>query len=166
MELKYNNQKFEVEAVFKDKRLSGKIDGADKEFSAFKVNDNTYHFNHGANSFNAYAAEDDKHIYIFIDGKNYTFDKVFEEEKDFGSGSGITGNSESIVPPMPGSIVKIIAEQGEHIKEGDPVIIVEAMKMETTLFAGIDGIVKEINVKEGEQVDSDKVLVLIEKEEE
>ena len=62
---------------------------------------------------------------------------------------------------MPGSIVKILVEPNQKVGEGEPIVIVEAMKMEITLYSSIEGIVSEINVQVGEQVDSDKVLVVI-----
>ncbi len=67
---------------------------------------------------------------------------------------------------MPGSIVKVLVEKGQKVDEGDGLIIIEAMKMETTMYSSISGIVTEVNAKAGEQVDSDKVLLVVEKEKE
>lgn len=69
-----------------------------------------------------------------------------------------------IVCPMPGKIVKFLVEEGQSVKTGDPVVIVEAMKMENEFKAGIDGTVKEIKAAAGESVESGAVLVVIEEE--
>ena len=51
---------------------------------------------------------------------------------------------------------------GDEVKEGDGVIVIEAMKMENELKAGIDGVVKEILVEEGKAVEGGTMLVVIE----
>ena len=66
---------------------------------------------------------------------------------------------------MPGTIIKVNVAEGDKVKEGEAVIVVEAMKMETNLYTRITGTVTKVNAKEGDRVDSDTVLVVIEKEE-
>ena len=66
---------------------------------------------------------------------------------------------------MPGSVVNVLVNEGQKVEEGTPIIIVSAMKMETTLYSSISGIVIEVNATKGEQVDETKSLVVIMKEE-
>jgi len=54
--------------------------------------------------------------------------------------------------PMPGKIMKILKQKGELVKKGDPLIIMEAMKMEHTIRAGRDGKIKEIFCRPGDLV--------------
>jgi len=63
--------------------------------------------------------------------------------------------------PMSGKIWKLECRVGDTVQRDDPVIILEAMKMETELFAPASGVVKEIRVKEGDAVDEDTVLLVI-----
>lgn len=70
--------------------------------------------------------------------------------------------SNIIRSPMPGKIVKILVAQGEAVEAGQTVIIVSAMKMESEFKAAKAGIVSEIPVKEGDTVDGNQVLVVIE----
>ena len=114
--------------------------------------------------YNVYAAEDEKRIYVNIEGKAFYFEKPAEEEKDFDAAAEAGQDREEIKPPMPGSIVKVLVNKGDKVKEGDPLIIVEAMKMETSLYASIDGTVTEINAEAGKQADSEDVLIVVEKE--
>jgi len=67
-----------------------------------------------------------------------------------------------IVSPMPGKVVKINVKEGEEVKEGTTVIIVEAMKMQSEYKVKKDRIIKEIKVKEGEAVDGDQPLIYVE----
>lgn len=57
-----------------------------------------------------------------------------------------------VTPPMPGSIVRILVSEGDTITQGQELIVLSAMKMETTLYAPHNGKVEQILVKVGEQV--------------
>lgn len=67
-----------------------------------------------------------------------------------------------IVAPMVGKVVKILVEKGQEISEDDPVVMLEAMKVEMPVVAPEDGTVLEIKVAEGDTVEGDQVLVVIE----
>lgn len=66
--------------------------------------------------------------------------------------------------PMPGLIVHMHAKPGTHVKVGDAVVIMEAMKMRNELVAEVGGIIKSIAVTVGDKVDSQAALVTIERE--
>jgi propionyl-CoA carboxylase alpha chain len=63
--------------------------------------------------------------------------------------------------PMPGKVLKILVETGQKVSAGDPLIILEAMKMEHTMRAALDGIVESILVSDGEVVGPGQLLVQI-----
>ncbi len=65
-------------------------------------------------------------------------------------------------PPMPGKVVRILVEEGKPVEKGQTVAIVEAMKMENEIHAPIDGIVKKIFAKAGDQVNPDEAILRIE----
>jgi acetyl/propionyl-CoA carboxylase alpha subunit len=69
--------------------------------------------------------------------------------------------SGSLVAPMPGTVVKVLAAPGDTVTKGDPVVVIEAMKMEHTIGAAGDGTVAEILVEVGRQVDIDQVIAVI-----
>lgn len=64
--------------------------------------------------------------------------------------------------PMPGKILEILRKEGEKISMGDPVIILEAMKMENELKSPASGIIKSIKVKEGQSVEKNEFLLEVE----
>ncbi len=76
-------------------------------------------------------------------------------DKKAGAGQG------NIVSPMPGKVIKINVKEGEEVKRGDVVIIVEAMKMENHIAAPFDAVVEKIGVKEGDMVDSSISLMVL-----
>lgn len=68
----------------------------------------------------------------------------------------------SLVAPMPGNVIRIGAEVGATVTAGQPLIWLEAMKMEHTITAPSDGVLAEINVKTGQQVEVGAVLARVE----
>ncbi|MFB6457409.1 biotin/lipoyl-containing protein [Chitinophaga sp. Hz27] len=67
-----------------------------------------------------------------------------------------------IKAPMPGLILKVLVTPGQAIKKGDPVLILEAMKMENVFKAASDAVVKEIKVAERTAVEKGEVLIVLE----
>ena len=67
-----------------------------------------------------------------------------------------------ISSPMPGKVVKILVKPGDHVKAGDTVVIVSAMKMESEYKVKKDRLIKEIKVKEGDTVSANQPLIIIE----
>lgn len=70
-------------------------------------------------------------------------------------------NKNKIVAPMPGKVTKVMVSVSHVIKKGDSLVVMEAMKMEYTLKAEIDGVIKSIAVQTGQQVSLGQVLVEI-----
>jgi biotin carboxyl carrier protein len=68
----------------------------------------------------------------------------------------------AISSPMPGKVVKILVKIGDKVNAGDTVIIVSAMKMESEYKVKNDRIIKDILVKEGDTIDGNQPLIIIE----
>lgn len=68
-------------------------------------------------------------------------------------------NVKEIGASIPGTILKVLVKEGEEIKEGQSLIIVEAMKMETNIVASSDGVVDSVFVKEKQQVKTGELLM-------
>ncbi|MBP6635545.1 MAG: biotin/lipoyl-binding protein [Paludibacter sp.] len=64
--------------------------------------------------------------------------------------------------PLPGSILKVAVSAGQHVKRGDLLLTLESMKMENSIYAEKNGIVKKIHVQAGQSVMQDDVLLDIE----
>ena len=67
-----------------------------------------------------------------------------------------------IKAPMPGSILSILIAKGAEVKEGDHLLVLEAMKMENVIKAPGDGIVSEIQVNQSDSVEKNQVLITFE----
>ncbi|TET91981.1 MAG: biotin/lipoyl-binding protein [Methanomassiliicoccales archaeon] len=66
-----------------------------------------------------------------------------------------------IHPPMPGRVVSIKVKEGDVVKVGTPILVLEAMKMQNEVVSPVDGEVKEVRTTEGSLVDVGDMLVLI-----
>ena len=81
--------------------------------------------------------------------------------RDGGSGDDADGPG-TIVAPMPGKILEYKVAEGDAISKGDPLLVMEAMKMEQTITAPRDGVVASVGAKAGDQVGDGSVLIVIE----
>ncbi len=70
-----------------------------------------------------------------------------------------SGNSCHVPAPMPGMVVTVAAKPGQPVKAGDPLLSIEAMKMETQLRADRDGVIKTVHVKPGDIIAAHDLLV-------
>src|SRR5271166_2477962 len=64
-----------------------------------------------------------------------------------------------IIAPMPGKVLKVLVRDGDLVEDGQPLVVIEAMKMETTLAAESAAMVKHVRVEEGQTVDHGAVLI-------
>lgn len=79
--------------------------------------------------------------------------------KQMGFSVGASKNVSSIYAPMPGLILEINIRVGQAVKEDDPLLILEAMKMENVITSPRDGIVKSVSVEKGGTVEKKQLLI-------
>ena len=85
--------------------------------------------------------------------------KVYRGFKPSGLNKGGAG---ALITQMPGKLVKLYKKVGDKVTKGETVLILEAMKMENEIKCGVDGVVKNINVKEGQALEAGFLMVEIE----
>jgi acetyl/propionyl-CoA carboxylase alpha subunit len=96
-------------------------------------------------------------IHVALAGHAWTFERV----DDAGGGGAGGAGSGSVIAPMPGKVVKVLVAVGDAVTAGQALVVVEAMKMETTLVAEIDGHVKSVTAETGAMIDAGTIVVLI-----
>lgn len=87
-------------------------------------------------------------------------DAAAQKSKRRGSGAGVGGD---VTPPMPALVLEILAKVGDTVEKGARLVVVSAMKMETTLVAPYAGAVTAVNTEVGAKVAPGDILVEIEK---
>lgn len=66
-----------------------------------------------------------------------------------------------VVSPIPGLVARVLVKQGDRVKTGDTVVVLNVMKTEVNVQSENDGIVKEVRVKEWDEVDIGSVLLVL-----
>ena len=74
---------------------------------------------------------------------------------------GTVSRANNVTSQIPGRVVKVSVSIGDTIKEGDPIVVLESMKMQIAIKSNKDGVVKEIKVKEGSTVSRNEVIAII-----
>jgi biotin carboxyl carrier protein len=162
MKLKSKNTVFDIDLKVDSNNLLLDYDNKSLSYKINEVNSNTYSVASESSKKTAYYHKEKNNIFVNIDGFTYTFEILDDDSfNDFSSNED--KNIDIIKSPMPGSVIKVLVNNGDEVEEGNPLIIIEAMKMETTLYSSINGKITEINVSNGEQVSPDKELIKIEK---
>jgi acetyl-CoA carboxylase biotin carboxyl carrier protein len=70
--------------------------------------------------------------------------------------------AQEVTAPLAGKVLKMNLAVGAKVEEDDDALVIEALKMETPIYVPCDGTVKEVKVKEGDEVEEDQVLAVIE----
>lgn len=75
--------------------------------------------------------------------------------------SAVAAGADALTAPMPGTILRILVNVGDAVKQNQPVMILEAMKMENEIVAAADGVVSGIHVAQGDMVNPGDALITI-----
>ena len=135
------------------------------EWDLVKIEDGYFHIIYNHKSYKAEIVKADtatKAFMIKINGRAYPvevkdkFDLLLEK---MGMNSQISGKVNNIKAPMPGLIIDLKVKVGDHVKAGDPLLILEAMKMENIIKSPGESKVKSVKVKKGDSVEKNQVLI-------
>lgn len=117
------------------------------------------------NSSNAYTVTIlGKKYAIAIEGDKATVNgKLFDFsiKKGIEATQAVTGEGTPVKAALPGTVLKVMVEEGDSIAEGDIIAIIEAMKMETEIKSPVGGTVKSVEIEVGNQVQAGQVLVTV-----
>jgi acetyl-CoA/propionyl-CoA carboxylase, biotin carboxylase, biotin carboxyl carrier protein len=112
----------------------------------------------GRTSAYAYAWQGGGPLWLGRDGRTW----AVREERLRTAHAGGAGPADGVVTsPMPGTVLAVHVEEGQQVTSGQPLFIVEAMKMEHTVTAPLDGTVAELTAKVGQQVAMDETLAVV-----
>ncbi|MBK6522023.1 MAG: acetyl-CoA carboxylase biotin carboxyl carrier protein subunit [Sphingobacteriaceae bacterium] len=133
--------------------------------SFIKINPHQYHLLHNDQSYNVdvmklNAAE--KTMVLKINSVKYTValkDKYDELLHSLGMDNVASAKINQIKAPMPGMVLNILVHEGNEVKKGDVLLVLEAMKMENMLKSPTDGIIKKIAVQKGNAVEKNQLLI-------
>jgi len=160
MEKKY---KVKVNDTFEYEFTDGQITSLDIQ----KVSSSKFHILKENCSFKAEIISSDflkKNYSVKINSNIYEIDISNQLDlliQDMGLSLGSAQIINDIKAPMPGLILDVLVQVGDTVNEGDYLLVLEAMKMENTLTALADGVVKSVLVIKGEKVEKNQLLIEI-----
>jgi len=125
-----------------------------------RISDNCLHLSVNGRQVNAFVADTPAGKAITMNGRTWLFED--ETTRSTRTRRGTQGGPQNVSPPMPAVVTKILVTTGETVEKGQGLLVVSAMKMDTTLSAPFDGVVTKINCAEGDKVTPKQVLVDIE----
>lgn len=158
---KIDNKNFDVIPTEEGYQINGQL----FQWDLVQVTDGYFHILHDHASYRAEVVKMDTATKTFtfkINGTNYSvalkdkFDILLEK---MGMAAGTGAKINNIKAPMPGLIIDLKIKTGDAVKAGDPLLVLEAMKMENILKAPGDAVVKNVKVKKGDSVEKGQILI-------
>ncbi|HEX6267535.1 MAG TPA: biotin/lipoyl-containing protein, partial [Burkholderiales bacterium] len=140
-------QAHNVRVIFRGRELRMRIGAAEAVLAGEPLPQGRLLVRLDGRAFKARAVRDGSDWHVFCDGE---YRRLALEEPLHGAGQDT--RSGSLAAPMPGRIIQVLAKAGAKVSKGDPLLILEAMKMEHTIAAPADGVVEEVHYGPGEQV--------------
>ncbi len=163
--LSVNRENMKFTVVSGSSPLSGEARISDDTygFIARRISDNELFLTINGRHLLAYLVDNGDRTEIFLNGRTYSVKDQRDADRRPKRRGGPGEQEQKITPPMPAVVIRILVSEGDAVKKRQPLIVLSAMKMESTLVSPYDGTVKKINASEGQQVMPGLILVEIEK---
>ena len=165
MEIHIGDRVADVSLVNKEgNKVQLTIDGKPYEVDIVMAENGSCSILHDGNSYNAELIQKEgrKSYDVNIFYRSYHIDIIDTQAKYLRMKKGDdTRQDDKIIAPMPGKVVKIPVQKGDHLQAGDIVIVLEAMKMQSNYKVNSECVVKDILVNEGDSVNGNQTLILL-----
>ena len=159
-----NENKYVIRDPFSEQL---KINGAKREIRIFESEEGFTYIEYRSKRYLVEIIEKSQNKYIvLLNGVSYAFtveSPISYKRRKYLEKHKYENKTEVVTAPMPGKIVELLVEEHARIKEGDSVLILEAMKMQNEILAQTGGKIKKILVKPGDTVGKDEALIEIER---
>ena len=156
VKFKSGAREHEVEIISRDGRaIRGRVDGREVSAMIEQLGDGSAILLVGERRFRVLGARRKDAILVAIGPR--TFDFVPAEAGARRARGGLAASE--VTAPMPGKVLKVLVKDGDRVAAGQPLVVIEAMKMETALAAESDAMVKRVRVAPGDNIDHGAVLV-------
>ena len=171
MEIHLNDRIAQVNILdFDGTYLKAEVDGKVYDLDYARIGDGTYSFIFEGKAIELEVSKTGKPKVFEIFNSCHIFKtEVVDAEARYQknrSQSDVDSDETTISSPMPGKVVKIPVKPGDKVKEGQILIIVSAMKMESEYKVVNDRIIKQVLVKEGDNIEGNQPLIMLEEVEE
>ena len=135
--------------------IKARVDGREIEAAYQRLGEDSLSIEIGGIRFRIFAARDRDRIMVAAGPYSIVFHEV--EEGRSGASRGLAARE--ITAPMPGKVLRVLVREAQRVEAGDALILLEAMKMETTLSSESAAVIAKILVAEGQSVDHGAILI-------
>ncbi len=162
--IKVNNS-FDFETSIKNDVIN--LNGNDLSLDMVSAGNNKYHIIKDNKSYTAELVEKNLIDKIFKFKVNNNFyeikvkDQYDELLKNLGLENINNNKLKEIKAPMPGLVLKVFVNEGEEVKKGENLLVLEAMKMENMIKSPKDIIIRKINVNYGDKVEKNQIMIVL-----
>jgi biotin carboxyl carrier protein len=160
----FNDHEFTYDTFRKEDALHILLDGQETSYDLAELGNGRYALIKNGRSFLVHLLKQNDLYHVHVNGAYYAIrveDERMRKLKELVAASH-TGPAEQIIKaPIPGFVLKVQVEAGQNVKKGDPLLILEAMKMENALTSPADGVVKGVKFGSGDSVAKGAVLCVI-----
>ncbi|HWA33656.1 MAG TPA: biotin/lipoyl-containing protein [Cyclobacteriaceae bacterium] len=141
------------------------VDGNPLDWDVTSLGGGHFHILYRGKGYQAEVTKTDhesKTVEVKINGTKYSvqlrdkFDLLLEK---MGMNNTGVGKINVLKAPMPGLIIDLRVKVGQNVKQGDPLLVLEAMKMENVIKAQGEGTVKQLKIKKGDTVEKNQLLI-------
>lgn len=167
LKIQINDNTFEVEPN-ENNPSEGKVNQQAYSLDVMKQDASRFNVRYGDGSFEVEVHEFDKESKTAIINVNgISHELSMQDDIDIlldkmGLSDALVQKVGEVKAPMPGLVLDIRASVGDEIAEGDPLLVLEAMKMENVLKSPTAGVIKSISVEKGQAVEKNQILVSFE----
>jgi len=167
MKLKFEQEEYQVQILhYKHEYFEVEIHGYKYVTADFIFHKNKLEFSVNGNHCSAYVSEDkNNNAFVSINGYTFTLKRkdLLSELVSAAKNDSLGTDSNHVASPMPGKVIKINIKEGDEVKKGDLLLIIEAMKMENKIVSPKDAVIRKINVSLNERVEVVTPLIILEK---
>ncbi len=139
-------------------QITARVDGSSVVLTIQRLSDGSFLVSDGERRYRGFVCRSESGVEVAIGP--YLFSFTLEQAREVRSRSTQVARPE-IVAPMPGRVAKVMVAEGDRVRKGQPVLVLEAMKMELVLSAEVPGTVTRLRVTVGTQIEAGAVLVEI-----
>ena len=157
--LRFGDQEMPVELVEGSDGTVARVGGEEIALTVHELSDGIYAVTRGGRHAMVHYASDGTTHHLHLDGQVYTFRR--DQPGPVRSGAA-AAHHQDLGAPMPGLVAHVFVQEGQTVEAGDPLFVVEAMKMEHVVRARTPGRVARVRTVPGQQVEGGAIVVEVE----
>ena len=162
LRIEFGGRTRSVELARDGRRLTGTLDGHAVEADAVEVGPGIYSIVIAGAAIEAQVESAASGLTITVGGRRMAARVVDPRQWQGRRGGAVEAEGrQQIVAPMPGKVVRVLVQQGEHVDAGSGLLVVEAMKMQNEIRSPKTGTVERLVVTEGQAVNAGEVVAVV-----